>query len=59
MSEEEKKEKGRIEIIFLEDNSITFKVKNLSNLEVIGALTFYKDERLIDAFKQNQNKNEN
>jgi hypothetical protein len=55
---ESKKEKGRIEIIFLEDDSIKFRVQNLSNLEVIGALTFYKDERLIDAFK-NQQKNEN
>ena len=49
-----KKEKGRIEVVFFEDETISFKVKNLSNLEVIGALIFYKDERLIDAFKQQQ-----
>jgi len=47
-----KTEKGRIEIIFLSDNTISFKVTNLTPLEVIGALTFYKDERLIEAFKK-------
>ncbi len=49
-----KEEKGRIEIIFFTDGTIGFAVDNLTNLEVIGALTFYKDERLIDAFKQKQ-----
>jgi hypothetical protein len=55
-----KKEKGRIEIIFLNDETFEFKVENLSSMEVIGALTFCKDERLIDAFKnQQKNKQQN
>jgi uncharacterized protein YlbG (UPF0298 family) len=57
---ESKKEKGRIEIIFLNDETFEFKVENLSSMEVIGALTFCKDERLIDAFKnQQKNKQQN
>ena len=41
----ENKEKGRIEIIFFDNEDITFKVTQLNKIEVIGLLVLFLEEQ--------------